>query len=103
MRLKDFKLIFILCFLGLFLLWLVVAFLAMGYEQGTDLSFLGKTCYKVAGYIHFSLNFWQKKCPDSIAFLASFFSSSFILSLIVFIVDFFLKFIKQYFKNSLLK
>jgi hypothetical protein len=41
----------------LFMTWIIVAFLSMGYETGVDTSFFGKTCYKVAGIIHFTLDF----------------------------------------------
>lgn len=100
LRLKDFKLIFILSFIILLMLWMVISFLAMGYEQGTDLSSFGKSCYEVAKIIHFSLSFWQRLFSNNISFFASFVSSGIILSLVIFLIKFLLKLLISFFKDK---
>ena len=75
MHLTDFKsaaITLLLLYIGIFFVWLVIGFFAMGYEGGTDNSNLGFYCYKIAGLLVFSKNFWFKILQSSI--LATHFS-----------------------------
>lgn len=65
---KDFKytiILFLLLYCFVFLVWITIGFLAIGFEEGTNNSMLGFYCYKITGLLVFSREFWQKIVGDS--------------------------------------
>lgn len=60
MHLKDIKYHFFFEFIIVFTIWIVFAFLGMGYEDGTDYSDFGKMAYAICGIINFSSGFWSR-------------------------------------------
>ncbi len=83
---RDFKIIFFACFAALFGLGSFVSFLSIGYEDGTDFSLFGKSCYKMAEIIHFSMNFWESFLNSYIALFASFLTTNFILTTFIWMI-----------------
>ncbi len=77
---RDFKIFYFACLAALFGLWVIVSFLSIGYEDGTDLSLFSKSCYIIAEIIHFSINFWESFLNSYIALFASFLTTNFILT-----------------------
>ena len=83
---RDFKIFYFACLAALFGLWVIVSFLSIGYEDGTDFSLFSKSCYKIAEIIHFSMNFWGSFLNSYIALFASFFTTNFILTTFIWMV-----------------
>jgi ABC-type Fe3+ transport system permease subunit len=83
---RDFKIIFFACLVALFGLGSFVSFLSIGYEDGTDFSLFGKSFYKIAEIIHFSMNFWESFLNSYIALFASFLTTNFILTTFIWMV-----------------
>ncbi len=73
---KDFSIYLIMVFVLTFTTWLVVGFLSMGFEDGTDKSNLGETCYRIASLINFSGLFWQQLFPPFLAIILSVLTTS---------------------------
>lgn len=77
---KDFSIYLIIVFVLTFATWFVVGFLSIGYEDGTDKSNFGKTCYKIASVINFSGQFWQKLFPSFLSIILSVLTTSVLIA-----------------------
>lgn len=83
---KDFSIYLIIVFVFTFTIWFAVGFLSIGYEEGTDKSNFGKTCYKIASVINFSGQFWQKLFPSFLSIVLSVLTTSVLITgLIIFV------------------
>lgn len=83
---RDFKIIFFASLVALVGLGVIVSFLSIGYEDGTDFSLFSKSCYKIAEIIHFTMNFWESFLNGYIALFASFLTTNFILTTFIWMV-----------------
>lgn len=83
---KDFSVYLIIIFVLTFATWFVLGFLSIGYEEGTDKSNFGKTCYKIASVINFSGQFWQKLFPSFLSIVLSVLTTSVLIAGLVLLV-----------------
>jgi len=73
---KDFSIGLFIVFILTFSSWVVVGFLAIGYEEGTDTSNFGKTCYQIAALLNFSGFFWQRLFTSFLSVILSMLTTS---------------------------
>jgi len=88
MLLRGFKYYFIITLVGVIILYFLLSFFVIGYDEGMNTTKIAFVCGKIMGYLVFSLKFWTEKLNFHALFaiLMAFSTTTFIISTVIVVI-----------------